>query len=328
MIVEERSQIAEVRRATAALAATLGFDEEERGRLAIAVTETASNIVKHAGRGRMLARAIGAGNNTGVEIVAVDQGPGIDNVAAGMADGYSTSGTPGNGLGSIARMTSNLEIYSQADKGTCVRFEVWPDGRAKPALALETGVVTIAKSGETECGDTSAIAWHGARCNAMIADGLGHGPLAAAASQAAAAVLCANPQYEAAQLIEAMHEALLSTRGGAVAVATLDSDNPKLKYCGVGNISGVVQAEGKARHLVSHNGTVGHNARRIQQFECEFPRDALLVMHSDGLATHWALDDYPGLAAKHPGVIAATLYRDHNRGRDDVSVLVVRNRAS
>ena len=132
VIVEERSQVAAVRRETAALGAALGFDSQALGRLAIAVTEAATNIVKHAGRGRIFARALDAGPDDGLEIVAIDRGPGMPNIAAGMADGYSTSGTPGNGLGSISRMTAGFEIYSLPGRGTCQRFEVWPDARPRP----------------------------------------------------------------------------------------------------------------------------------------------------------------------------------------------------
>lgn len=325
VIVEERSQVAEARRETAALAAAAGLDEQACGRLAIAVTEASTNIVKHAGRGRIFARALGSAANEGVEIIALDRGPGMASIEAGMRDGYSTAGTPGNGLGSISRMTSNLEIYPVAGKGTCMRFEVWPDDFEAPVPTLETGVITVPKSGETVSGDTCAIAGDGSRCNFMITDGLGHGPLAAEASQMAASILAARPVRQAADAIEAIHHALASTRGGAGAVATIDPGGGTLKYCGVGNIGGVLYANFKSRHLISHNGTLGHVARRIQQLDFEFPRGALLIMYSDGLATHWSLDDYPGLAVRHPGVIAATLYRDHERGRDDVSVLVVRN---
>jgi hypothetical protein len=65
--------------------------------------------------------------------------------------------------------------------------------------------------------------------------------------------------------------------------------------------------------------------RRVQQFDLPLPTNALLLLHSDGLATHWNLADYPGLVGRHPGIIAGVLYRDHERGRDDVTVLVVRN---
>ena len=50
-------------------------------------------------------------------------------------------------------------------------------------------------------------------------------------------------------------------------------------------------------------------------------------MHSDGLQTKWKLDAYPGLQMRHPSLVAAVLYRDYRRGRDDVTVLVARENA-
>jgi hypothetical protein len=76
--------------------------------------------------------------------------------------------------------------------------------------------------------------------------------------------------------------------------------------------------------MVSHNGIVGHAVRSIQEFVYPCSRNMLVVLHSDGLATNWHLPVYPGLAEKHPGIIAATRYRDFTRGRDDVTVVVAR----
>ena len=47
-------------------------------------------------------------------------------------------------------------------------------------------------------------------------------------------------------------------------------------------------------------------------------------MASDGLATRWDLERYPGLLAHHPAVVAGVLYRDFGRARDDVTVVVGR----
>jgi hypothetical protein len=117
---------------------------------------------------------------------------------------------------------------------------------------------------------------------------------------------------------------LRSTRGAAAAVAEIDLFRRQVRYAGVGNISGSILAGGKSQSLVSHNGTVGHEMRRVQEFTYPWPPDALLVLHSDGLATQWRLDRHPGLAARHPGLVAGVLYRDHARGRDDVTVVVAR----
>jgi hypothetical protein len=79
-----------------------------------------------------------------------------------------------------------------------------------------------------------------------------------------------------------------------------------------------------SRGLFTHNGTVGAQVRKVQEFEYAWPDGGLLVMHSDGLQTRWSMDPYPGLMARHPAVVAGVLYRDFQRGRDDATVLVLR----
>ena len=97
-----------------------------------------------------------------------------------------------------------------------------------------------------------------------------------------------------------------------------------MRFTGVGNIAGtLVAADGGTRSMVSQNGTVGAEVRRVQEFAYPFPAGTLLVMSSDGLATRWDLGQYPGLRRKHPSLVAGVLYRDHRRERDDVTVLAI-----
>ena len=110
-----------------------------------------------------------------------------------------------------------------------------------------------------------------------------------------------------------------ATRGAAVAVADLDSRAGVVRFCGLGNITGSVTApDAGRRQMVSHNGTAGLQARTMQEFAYPWTAGALLILHSDGLATHWSLDCYPGLARRDPSLIAGVLFRDFARGRDDV----------
>ena len=128
--------------------------------------------------------------------------------------------------------------------------------------------------------------------------------------------------------MEGVHGALARTRGAAVAVAHLVASGERGSFAGVGNIVTRIEGGPANRHLISHNGIVGHTMRKLQEFAFPWPKHALLVMHSDGIGTHWDFSTYPGLTTKHPALIAAVLYRDYDRGRDDASVVVIRNRGS
>jgi anti-sigma regulatory factor (Ser/Thr protein kinase) len=319
--ISEGSAVGSARRAAVELTQSRGFDATQAGKVGLCVTEAATNILKHAGRGRIVLRVLERGAVFGLEVLAIDRGPGISNFQASVRDGVSTAGSPGTGLGAMTRLANNFEIYAPASKGTVVRLEIW--ATPVPAPEIELGVVCLPKSGETVPGDSwTAVTSKGGH-TFLVADGLGHGPDAARASLAATRVLEQKPDVEPSDTIQSCHKALAPTRGAAVAVGRISAD--KGSFAGVGNIACRVESGELRRQLVSHNGTLGHMMRRVQQFDFPLPHEALLIFHSDGLATHWNLADYPGLAARHPGVIAGVLYRDQERGRDDVTVLVVRN---
>jgi len=319
--ISEGSAVGSARRAAVELTQSRGFDATQAGKAGLCVTEAATNILKHAGRGRIVLRVLERGAVFGLEVLAIDRGPGISNFQASVRDGVSTAGSPGTGLGAMTRLANNFEIYAPASKGTVVRLEIW--ATPVPGPEIELGVVCLPKSGETVPGDSWTAVTSKGRHTFLVADGLGHGPDAARASLAATRVLEQKPDVEPSDTIQSCHKALAPTRGAAVAVGRISAD--KGSFAGVGNIACRVESGELRRQLVSHNGTLGHMMRRVQQFDFPLPHEALLIFHSDGLATHWNLADYPGLAARHPGVIAGVLYRDQERGRDDVTVLVVRN---
>jgi hypothetical protein len=297
----------------------------------------ATNVLKHGGGGEVVVRAtVDAADAAAVEVLALDRGPGM-NAALCLTDGYSTTGTPGLGLGAVRRASAIFDVYSQPQKGTALMSRVTPSassgssaGRlsnAPSASAFDIAGISVARRGETECGDGWGFKATSSGGLLVVADGLGHGPHAAAAARAAFAAFDKAPA--AVNLVELMtrvHEALRPTRGAAIAIAAIDRTEERLRFCGLGNISGVILSPTGTRHLVSHNGTAGHELRRLQEFVLPWPSGSLLLLHSDGIATHWRLDDYPGLATHSPALIAGVLYRDFNRGRDDATVAVVRGR--
>lgn len=322
LTIEDPSQVAEARRRTMALMAH-DFDDNRAGAVALAVTELATNLLKHAGRGTLLVRRI-EGASVGVELVSLDRGPGIRDVALAMRDGRSTAGSPGFGLGTLSRIASDLDIYSTAERGTVIYCLVW-NTVPRHAEGIAAGVVCLPRQGEVANGDDCRILPARSGCVVLVVDGLGHGPEAASAARAATGALDGPPDGNAAELLERVHDALKPTRGAAAAVALLRPEAEVLSYCGVGNIVGLTRVNGKTRNLVSHNGILGHQVRKFQQFDTPFPKGSLFYMHSDGIATHWKMEDYPGLETRRPALMAAVLYRDYDRGRDDRTVVVLRN---
>jgi anti-sigma regulatory factor (Ser/Thr protein kinase) len=322
--IDDPSQVGNARRAATELAARLGFDDVQAGKVGLGVTECGTNIVKHAGHGVLLLRGWESEGTAGIELMALDKGPGIPNLAASLRDGHSTTGTIGGGLGALSRLSETFQIFTQPGRGTALRVELWSNGPGPRPQAFEYGGVCIAKAGEELAGDGWDVHTHRDHLTVLLADGLGHGVDAHRAARAAMEVLAAHPQEEPLALIEACHAALARTRGAAVAVAKLVSSGQRGSFASVGNIVGRVEGPA-SRHLVSFNGTVGHTLRKTQEHVFPWPTGALLILHSDGLGTHWDLAAYPGLASKHPALIAAVLYRDYDRGRDDVTVVVVRN---
>ena len=325
--IDDPSGVAEARRHASALADRLDFGPTAAGQLAIAVTEVATNIVKHARRGSVALRCLQASGTAGIEVLAMDPGPGMANVGESLRDGHSTAGSPGTGLGALQRLTTAFEIYTLAGKGMVARFEVWPAGVPEAARgSLPQGAICAPKSGETVCGDAWALLSSRGRYALFLVDGLGHGPDAAAAARAAMDAAAQGIQLTAVDFIASVHDALRSTRGAAAAVAMLEPEKELCTYCGVGNIAAGIRSGGTSRNMVSHNGILGHQVRKFQDFSYPFPHGALCIAHSDGLSARWDLAAYPGLERRHPALVAAVLFRDHGRGgRDDATVAAVRN---
>jgi hypothetical protein len=191
---------------------------------------------------------------------------------------------------------------------------------------VQAGGVVVAKAGETASGDGWALRAHADGGIVLVSDGLGHGPLAAAATDEAIKSFRDHPLEGPGETLRAVHDALRATRGAAVAVCRLDGARDVVTFAGIGNISGVLVGNGASRSLVSHNGIVGQQMRTVQEFAYPWPSQGTLVLHSDGLTTHWTLESYPGLVNCHPSLVAAVLYRDFARGRDDVVVVVAKRR--
>jgi len=306
----------------------MGFDETAAGRVAIVATELATNIVKYGVPGEILVGTYEDGTGSGVEILALDKGPGLSDLGLPLRDGHSTGGSAGEGLGAVRRLSGAFDIVSRPGSGTAVLARL-SHGRAAPSSETLPvfGAVSVPLKGETANGDAYAVRERADGWTVMVADGLGHGPEAAKASQEAVRVFRRQQDREPSAILSAVHAGLRHTRGGAVSVARYDREAEVLAFAGIGNVLGAVVSGSAAKRTVSLAGTAGHAARRIQEFEYPMRPDGLFLLCSDGIATGFSIDGYPGLAGAHPSLVAGVVFRDFARARDDAIVLVVRGGA-
>jgi len=326
--LSDASSTAEARRAGVRMASQLGLNEKKSGDTAVVITEAARNAVVYGGGGQLLLSGIKSKNATRMEIVALDRGPGIADLSRALQDGYSTGGTPGTGLGAIKRMAEVFDVFSNS-KGTAIFARIEQPAEANPhKSSVELAGLLSPVAGEMACGDNLAWDINGDRCIVLAVDGLGHGLQAAEAADEAVRIFRAHSSESPANLITRLHDALKKTRGAAAAIAEVRPLAGTVVYAGVGNISGTILSHTLGRSLVSHNGTLGHVMSRVQEFKVDWPKDGILVMHSDGLQSRWDLSRYSGLLNRHPALIGGVLLRDFRRERDDASVLVLKGAAA
>jgi anti-sigma regulatory factor (Ser/Thr protein kinase) len=391
--VEDASAVSACRNAVLTLASRLEFPSARADQLALAVTEAASNLHKHAQAGSLLLRVNRDETAPGIELVTIDAGPGVADVDAAMRDGHSTAGSLGIGLGAIRRLADFSDLYSVPNHGTALiaRFRPEPGtGSAGPASPHFAGL-TRPITGEHECGDVygavqtnqgqtnqgqtsegqtsegqtseeqtseEQTSWRqtswrqtswrqtspgpasagpasagpasagpasdlraGEVTTAVLCDGLGHGPLAAAAAAEGVAAVLDDPAAEPVALLERVHRRMSGTRGGAVGIVQIRG--PVARYAGLGNIAACVLHQGARKSMLSVPGIAGHQARSFRQFEYEVPPGAAVILHSDGISSRWQAAALPGLDGRDPLLIAATLLGQAGIHRDDAGVLVL-----
>ena len=313
--IQDRSQIGVARRIGSEFAQAAVLDEQRSSALNIVIMELANNLLQHAGGGQLYIHfiaPIGA-----LEVSAVDQGKGMPNVERCLVDGFSTASTPGLGLGAMRRFATRFGAYSLPGRSTVVSARM---SESKPSPDMS--VISIAMEGETLSGDAWHISSDGTTF--LVVDGLGHGIFAADAARVAVETFHRSQTLAPGIILERMHGVMRATRGAAAAIARVDAAQRRIVFAGIGNISCMVMNENRTQNMVSHNGTLGHQMRRVQQFEYTYTPGDLLLMQSDGLVTQ-SKKGLPGtLFAQPPMVIAPLIFSEQLRGRDDATLLVNR----
>ncbi|MEU3980974.1 ATP-binding SpoIIE family protein phosphatase [Streptomyces sp. NPDC026672] len=322
------------RREGSGLARRIGLSAHRASEIELALTEAATNLQRHAVDGALALRLVRTRDRAAVEFLALDSGPGIADVPHALTDGSSTRGTLGVGLGAIARLADDFDIHSLPGRGTALSARFWsgPAHAGRPAgasPAVEASGLTRPISGEEVCGDTWAVRGVPGDTHedtvvlALMCDGLGHGPQAARAGEAARTAFRETTATGPQGVLVDLHRALRATRGAAVAVARVDAEEGTVDFCGVGNISAFLVGDTRTA-LLSSPGIVGHQLPRLRSARHRLERGSVLVMHSDGLSDRWAPADFPGLFGRGASVIGAQLLQQTGVRRDDAGVLTAK----
>lgn len=333
--MDDPSRVGEARRHAAQAVADMGWGEVDAGRLALVVTELGTNLQRHARNGRLLLAALPQSGE--FELICIDDGPGIPDLALAMRDGHSTGSTPGTGLGAVRRLANHFDIHSEVPHGTVSVARLRAAGPPVDTTpGLHVGAIRLPAPHENVCGDNWALATQGTQTTVLVADGLGHGPSAAKASQAATTAFAEAPHGDLRETLQAVHRALQTTRGAAVCALRIDmapnmaeptADNTAagtVSYTGAGNIVGRVLSGVFDKSVITQHGTAGLQIRKPDITSLPLPAHALVVLHSDGLETRWTVDRIRPLLQRDPTLVAAVLLRDHTRHRDDATVVVIR----
>ena len=270
----DHSLVGHARREAMHLAQQSGFTELCVGKAALLATELGANLVKHAIAGQLLMRVAESAEGNYLELLSLDRGPGMANVSQCLADGYSTAGTPGTGLGAVARTADQFDIFSQPKNGT-VAVARLVSGRTTPAI----GVVHQPKQGESISGDAWLVKECDGRTLCVVADGLGHGPLAAtAATVIINALKTVLSLPSPSDVVEVAHRAAKSTVGASLGVAILNHHAHEVRFAGVGNVSAMVISEEGRNHLISYDGVVGREYRKVKEFSQPYSKESTFVM--------------------------------------------------
>ena len=326
--VVEQSQVGQVRRLAVEMGRAQGMGEADLGRAALVATEMSTNLVKYGRKGTVTLEGFEHGSGGAIQLIASDAGPGFADFDVARRDGHSTGGSLGLGLGVIMRASDVFDAYSGVDQGTAILSRICADRNvsAPSRPVLELGARRAAIRGEMECGDAWAYARSGRWERLCLVDGLGHGPLAAIAAAAALdAFHAAAEDATPGDIIGLCHAQMKHTRGAVMAVASIDVAAGQFLFAGVGNIMGVLHSGLDTNHLLSIDGIVGHNVRKIRMVERSWSAGDTLVLSSDGLSGRWNMDVYPGLLKRHALLVASVLFRDFARTTDDATVLVAKD---
>ena len=310
------------------LARSIGMEKAQVADVAIAISELASNLVKHrVTEGKIIIREIGREGKKGIEVVSSDKGPGIADIAQAMTDSYSTAGSLGIGLPAVNRLMDEFQIRSNIGEGTLVTTRKWvkPESPHMPVPELDLSVFSRPLPGQRYNGDAYFVKRYEDKVMFAIIDGLGHGQDAHEAAQVA--VDCLENYYRRpfTEIFQLCHQRLKKTRGAAMSLCRINLKDRVMTHAGIGNVQTQVYSLEKPPAPFCINGTLGVAMRTVRVDDYPLPEDSIIIMFSDGISGRFTPDNLPGFLNLKPQRLAKQIMDNHARDNDDATVIVGRS---
>jgi len=320
------SDVGVARRMVKSLGESLGFSATATEEIALATTELATNLIKHAHNGSLSMTPLGDGGRSGLEIESRDDGPGIADVEQALADRFSTAGTRGTGLGAVNRLMDEMDIVSTRGEGTRIVCRKWVrlPATSISLCPLAFGVATRPRQPGEDNGDAFIVKLWDESALVGVIDGLGHGKFACRAAQTARQYVESHFDLPLDQIFRGVGRACRATRGVVMALARFDWGQNRMIFASVGNVEVRVFPRSEPFHFVVRRGVIGLNAPSATATQHSWPTDHMLVLHSDGLTSHWSWKDFSSLIGQPAPVLAQELLRALAKAEDDATVIVVK----
>ncbi len=325
----DRSYLAILKKEIHKLAVQGGFETKKLAEIDIIVSELGTNLVKHAKGGEILAGILQTGDGVTLELISLDNGPGIAEPEKMLQDGASSTHTLGHGLGSIRRLSDTFELYTRKDWGTVLLSRVHKKNLRTNKTrreAIQVNSLVVAKPGEIFSGDGCfCMTDKDGKMRLLVADGLGHGVEANHAVKEAIGAFRAFDSGSPVEILRHLHLAIKKTRGLVATIVIADPVEKIWRLCGIGNISTRFNGHQQSKSYIPYNGIVGHNIpNTMNDQELSQADYHQIILCSDGIRSRWEHARHPFIQKYDLAVQAAVIYKDFARKTDDMSVVIGR----
>jgi len=339
LTLKAREDIDSVQRKINDLANSYGFTDRT-GDISLALTELCTNLFKYAGGGKVSVNLFPdldshggkTPSQTGLEITVVDSGPGIYNLDRAFKDGFSSSDSRGSGLGKVNQATDEIDVTT-GPEGTRFTFRVWsrsPERNFDPVVPpLSFGFATRKHPAMDHNGDAFIHKLWDNRALIGVIDGVGHGERAHKASSKAREYIEKHYDVSLKSVLSGTNRACRGTRGAVAGLLRFhwnNEDTVGIEFAGVGNIKCRVLADRKKEHLISKRGLIGKSfpVPRIVFREWTGNKRKAIFLYSDGIKSHWTVEDFEGVMEQQAPVMANRLLSELGRPNDDATIAVTK----